>query len=268
MLDIDFAQASDPGSVRTNNEDAMGAFLPRSRQEGRSRGWLFVVADGVGGFDYGEIASTKAVATLLQGFADSPEGTSHLALLSRLVQHANAAVHDEGLQPGRRGQRIATTIVACALRHDKATIAHVGDSRCYHVRDGKAQALTRDHSWVAEQRRLGLISAAEAEVSEKRHVLTRSLGPDLFVTPDTTTVTLKAGDTLVLCTDGLHNGLDDKAIARLVAQPKDVPELADELVRSALAADGTDNATVQVIQIRSVEAMGMYRGRLYPLSTG
>jgi serine/threonine protein phosphatase PrpC len=268
MLDVVFGQQSDPGKIRSNNEDAMGAFVPRTRQEARSRGWLFVVADGVGGMDFGEVASTIAVEKMLTGFAQSPESTSLPSLMPRLVQHANAAVHDEGLQPGRRGRPMATTVVACALRHDKATVAHVGDSRCYHARNGKVELLTQDHSWVAEQQRLGLITAAEAQDSEKRHILTRSLGPELFVTPDTRSVTLQAGDLFVLCTDGLYNGLCDEDIARIASQQKDIDSVAQELVKHAIRADGADNATVQVVEVRSVAAMGMYRGRPYPLSIG
>ncbi|HEV2275607.1 MAG TPA: protein phosphatase 2C domain-containing protein [Acidobacteriaceae bacterium] len=268
MLDVIFGQVSDPGKVRTNNEDAMGSFVPRSRQEARALGWMFVVADGVGGMDLGEVASAKAVQVMTEGFAHAQDGTSLLSLLPRLVQHANAAVHDEGLQPERRGRRMATTVVSCALRHDQAYIAHVGDSRCYHVRDREATVVTRDHTWVNEQRKLGLISAAEAAGSESRHVLTRALGPELFVTADTATLALRAGDILVLCSDGLYGSLKNDDIARIVSQKKDVEVLAQELVRYAVEVDGSDNATAQVIAVRSIEPMAMYRGRLYPLPGG
>lgn len=267
MLDVVFGQASDAGRVRPHNEDSAAWFAPRSRQESRSRGWLFTVADGVGGRDLGEVASSQAVRVLTESFAQSPENASLPALLPRLIQQANSAVHDEGLSPERRGRHMATTLVACALRHDQAVIAHVGDSRCYQVREGRATLLTRDHTWVNEQRKLGLITAAEAEHSDKRHVLTRSLGPELFVAAETTTVALRAGDVLVLCTDGLHDAMYAEDIARFAAQNKDAERIARELVNYAVEADGSDNATAQVIQVRSVEAMGMYRGRLYPLPT-
>jgi protein phosphatase len=148
MLDVVYGQASDAGKLRPHNEDAAEAFIPRSRQESRSRGWMFAVADGVGGRDLGEIASGKAVQVMAQGFAQAAEGTSLTSLMARLIQHANAAVHDEGLSPERLGRHMATTVVSCALRHDQAVIAHVGDSRCYQVRDGNANLLTRDHTWV------------------------------------------------------------------------------------------------------------------------
>jgi serine/threonine protein phosphatase PrpC len=265
MLDVVYGQATDVGRVRPHNEDAAGAVIPRSRQESRSRGWLFAVADGVGGMDLGEVASAKAIQVITDGFAHCTENASLASLLPSLIQQANSAVHDEGLHSDRRGRHMATTLVACALRHDKAVISHVGDSRCYQVRDGKAIQLTRDHTWVSEQRKLGLITAAEAERSESRHVLTRSLGPEMFVTVDTTTVSLKPGDQLVLCTDGLYGGLYPDDIVRVLSQAKDAEEITQDLVKYAVEVDGSDNATAQVIQVRSIEPMGMYRGRLYPL---
>ena len=264
MLDVIFGQASDVGKVRAINEDSMGAFVPKSRQEARSLGWMFVVADGVGGMDLGEVASAKAVQVMAEGFAQAQDGTSLLSLLPRLIQHANAAVHDEGLHAERRGKRMATTLVSCALRHDRAYIAHVGDSRCYHLRNRQAVAVTRDHTWVNEQRKLGLLSAAEAEDSESRHILTRALGPELFVTADTNVLELRAGDILVLCSDGVYSSLDKGDIARIASQDKQVEKIAQELVSYAVEIDGSDNATAQVISIRSVEPMAMYRGRPYP----
>jgi serine/threonine protein phosphatase PrpC len=267
MLDVVFGQATDVGRVRSNNEDAVGSVTPRSRQESRSRGWLFAVADGVGGHDLGEVASAKAIEVITAGFAQCTANTSLASLLPSLIQQANSAVHDEGLSRDRRGSNMATTLVACALRHDQAVISHVGDSRCYQVRDGKVTQLTHDHTWVAEQQKLGLITAAEAERSGSRHVLTRSIGPDLFVSVDTTTVALRPGDRIILCTDGLYGGLYPEDIARIVATDKGVDAIAQDLVRYAVEVDGSDNTTAQVIHVRSVEPMGMYRGRLYPLPT-
>ena len=264
MLEIEFGQATHPGKLRANNEDCTGFFMPGSRQEGRSRGWLFVLADGVGGLDMGEVASARTVQVMTEGFAQSQEHTSLLSLLPRLIQHANAAVHDEGFARERRGRLMASTVVACAVRHDQAYVAHVGDSRCYHIRDRHAAVVTRDHTVAAEQNRQGLISSEEAADSDSRHVLSRALGPELYVTADSTTVSLRAGDFLVLCCDGLYGAVDGSMMADLLAQPKPVQVLAEELVHVAVENDGSDNTTAQVIAVRSVEAMAMYRGRLYP----
>lgn len=265
MLDLQFGQASDFGKVRKNNEDAMGSFIPASRHQARTHGYLFAVADGVGGMDLGEVASATAISVLTAEFPTAQAGTMLISLLPRLIQHANAAVHDCTLAPEYRGKQMATTLVACALRYDQAIVSHVGDSRCYLVRGGIARQVTQDHTWVNEQRKMGLISAGEMADSESRHVLTRSLGPEMFISPDTTALTLQPGDILVLCTDGLHDEMSDKAIADLVSQNKNIDEIARELVARAVEIDGNDNTTAQVIRIRSVEQVGMYRGRPYRL---
>jgi serine/threonine protein phosphatase PrpC len=265
MLEVQFGQASDFGKVRTNNEDAMGAFIPSSRQQASALGYLFAVADGVGGMDLGEVASSTAIETLVEGFARAQAGTMLPALVPRLIQHANAAVHDRTLAPEYRGKRMATTLVACALRHDQAVISHVGDSRCYLIRNGQARQVTQDHTLVHEQRKMGILSASEVATSDSRHVLIRSLGPEMFVSPDTTTVTLQAGDILVLSSDGLHDEMNERTIVSIVSQDKDIEELARELVARAVEIDGGDNTTAQVIRVKSVEQVGMYRGRPYRL---
>jgi serine/threonine protein phosphatase PrpC len=265
MLDVQFGEASDFGKVRTNNEDAVAAFIPGSRHQARSHGYLFAVADGVGGMDLGEVASSTAVSVVAQEFGAAQAGTMLISLLPRLIQHANAAVHDRTLEPQYRGKKMATTLVTCAIRYDQAVVSHVGDSRCYLVRNSKARQITQDHTLVNEQRKMGIISASEIAQSESRHVLIRSLGPEMFVSPDTTAVTLLPGDTLVLCTDGVHDEVSEEIIAEIVSQKKNADELARELVARAVEIDGGDNTTAQVIRVRSVEQVGMYRGRPYRL---
>ena len=265
MLDLQFGQASDPGKVRTNNEDSMGSFIPASRQQARSHGFLFAVADGVGGLDLGEVASSTAVSVITAEFSKAQPGAMLIGLLPRLVSFANAAVHDRTLEPEFRGKKMATTLVACALRHDQAIVSHVGDSRCYLVRNGQAKQITQDHTWVNEQRKMGLISENEIPGSESRHVLIRSLGPEMFVSPDTTALTLQPGDVLVLCTDGVHDEMNSRMIAEIASQQKKPDEIAREIVARAVEIDGNDNTTAQVIRVRAVEQVGMYRGRPYRL---
>lgn len=265
MLDVVFGQASDPGKVRNNNEDAMGSFIPNSRHQARSHGFLFAVADGVGGMDLGEVASATAISVLTEEFEKAQSDAMLISLLPRLVQHANAAVHDRTLAPEFRGKKMATTVVACALRHNQAVVSHVGDSRCYLVRNGTARQITEDHTWVNEQKKMGLVSERDIAHSDARHVLIRSLGPEMFVAPDTTAMTVQAGDVIVLCSDGLHDEMPSSDIATLVSQNKPAEELARELVARAVEIDGNDNTTAQVIRVRSVEQVGMYRGRPYRL---
>jgi len=120
-------------------------------------------------------------------------------------------------------------------------------------------------SRLRKQRKLGLITAAEIAESDSRHVLIRSLGPEMFVDPDTATLTLQAGDVLVLSTDGVHDEMNERAIAQIVSQKKSAEELARELVARAVEIDGGDNTTAQVIRVTQVEQIGMYRGRPYRL---
>jgi len=265
MLDVQFGEASDFGKVRTNNEDAVGSFIPASRQQARSHGFLFTVADGVGGMDLGEVASATAVQVITDEFRTSQAGSMLISLMPRLLQKANSAVHDRTLDSKYRGKNMATTIVACALRYDQAVVSHVGDSRCYLVRNGQARQITQDHTLVNEQRKMGLISTNEIPDSDSRHVLIRSLGPEMFVSPDTSALTLQSNDVLVLCTDGLHDEMPTQEIAAIASQKKPAPELARELVARAVEIDGGDNTTAQVIRVRSVEQVGMYRGRPYRL---
>src|SRR6185437_15315177 len=117
------------------------------------------------------------ISVLTENFSRAQAGAMLNALLPRLIQQANAVVHDCTLEPQYEGRKMATTVVACALRYDQAVVSHVGDSRCYLVRGGHARLITQDHTWVNEQKKLGLISATEIPDSASRHVLIRSLGP-------------------------------------------------------------------------------------------
>ena len=265
MLDVQVGQASDFGKVRTNNEDAAGGFLPTTRHQGRTLGYLLAVADGVGGMDFGEVASATAIETVTKGFAQSQPDSMLTTLLPRLVQQANNAVHDRTLEEQYHGKRMATTLVTCAVRYDQAVVSHVGDSRCYLIRNGVARQITEDHTLVQQQRKMGLLSAEDARTSDSRHVILRSLGPEMFVSPDTTAVTLQAGDTLVLCTDGVHDELGERELARIASQKKTAEEIAREIVARAVEVDGNDNTTCMVGRVRSVEQVGMYRGRPYRL---
>ena len=265
MLEVEFAQLSDTGRVREHNEDYLGHVPAATPEQARSRGWLFAVADGVGGQEHGEVASRAAVESVLAGFRRAAEGELHVALLPRLVQAANAQVLEAGHSIAHSGAAMATTLVACALRYDRAVVAHVGDSRCYLIRRGEATLLTRDHTYANEQVRLGLISEQEAEESPHRHTLSRALGSDLRVSVETNEYQVIPGDVLLLCSDGLHGALPAAEMARLVSDNADLNTAAQQLVALANQRDGSDNISVQLIRVRSVERVGMYRGRPYRL---
>jgi protein phosphatase len=264
-LEVEFAQSSDLGRVRDHNEDFLGWAAPDTPARAHTHGWLFAVADGVGGHDKGEVASRVAIETVVSGFREAMAGEPHPSLLQRLVQKANLQVYETGRAASPGGIAMATTIVACALRFDRAAIAHVGDSRCYLIRQGHATLLTRDHTVVNDQVRLGILSAREAAESERRHLLSRSLGNDLFVGVETSDHQIYAGDVLLLCSDGLHGSIGAAEIGTLVSRTSDLDFAARDLVSVANERDGGDNISVQLIRVRGVERIGMYRGRPYKL---
>jgi PPM family protein phosphatase len=265
MLDLEFAELSDTGRVRSHNEDYLGHAAPLAPAQARSHGWIFALADGVGGQRQGEVASRAAVQEVLGGFRRAKEMALHKDLLTQLVQAANARVCEAEALSGRAGLGMATTIVVCALRFDRATVAHVGDSRCYLIRSAKARAITRDHTVVADQLRLGLLSAEEAAAADTRHVLSRSLGMNLFVNVEIDEVQLLPGDVLLLCSDGLHGVVTPAAMADATLRNRDLNLVAQELLASANDLDGSDNISLQLIRVRTIERMGMYRGRPYKL---
>jgi serine/threonine protein phosphatase PrpC len=265
MLEVEFAQLSDPGKVRGQNEDFIGYAEPRTPEQARSQGWLFALADGCGGHDCGEVASRIAVDTLVSSFYANSARKSARTLLEELVQAANTKICEFSAEARPGGSAMATTVVACVLRQDRATVAHVGDSRCYLVRRGQAQALTRDHSVVQEQVKMGLLSEEEAAESEARHQLSRSLGTNPSVNAEVNEHQLVAGDVLLLSSDGLHGSVSPQEIAAVMSRFPDLQEAARMLVSLACEKDGGDNISIQLIRIKAVERVGLYRGRPYNL---
>lgn len=264
-LDVDSAELSDCGRVRDHNEDALGHVAPRTAAEARSHGWLFALADGVGGQEHGEVASRAAVDSVIAGFCRAVPGEAHSALLPQLVQAANVHVFEAGHAGTQNGDGMATTLVLCALRFDRAVVAHVGDSRCYLVRHGNAQAVTRDHTVAEDQIRSGALRNRSAARASMGHILSRSLGSDLFVSPDVTEHLLLPGDVLVLCSDGLHAAVPLPELAKIISGSAQLSAAAEELVAIANERDGSDNVSIQLIRVRSVERVGMYRGRPYKI---
>jgi protein phosphatase len=265
VLDLESFSLSDTGRIRAHNEDCTGCSIPASPGEGRTRGWLFVLADGVGGAEQGEVASRTAVETLIEGFRAARHGEPHAALLVNMVQRANTKIYELGRAASPGGSPMATTVVACAFRYDRLVVSHVGDSRCYLIRHGRASQLTRDHTVVQEQVRMGILSNREAGEAQTQHLLSRSLGGDLFVNVEMGDHQVQGGDVVLLCSDGLHGPVRDDEMAEIITQNPDIEEAARRLVALANERDGGDNVSVQVIRVRSTERMGMYRGRPYKL---
>jgi protein phosphatase len=266
MLDLEFAELSDTGPTRDHNEDSCGHFVPATPEAAQSRGWCFAIADGVGGQAGGEVASKLAIETLLSRLPSVSSTEALTTALPRILQVANQRVFEatgDAVSHGYRAGSIATTIVACAVRYDRATVAHVGDSRCYLLRRGEASQLTRDHTVANEQLRIGILTSREAASANTRNLLSRSLGNEMFVNVDTSEHLLIEGDVLLLCSDGLHRSVTPGDMLEALSPKAEVKAAAKHLVSLANSRDGSDNVSVQIARIRSVERVGMYRGRLY-----
>ena len=229
---MQFGSRTDVGSVRERNEDSLAVNPP-----------LFVVADGMGGHKAGDVASEVAVNTV-QALAPT---TPDIDLLGRAVEAANHAVITESQKAGRDG--MGTTMTACIVKGEQLALAHVGDSRAYLLHAGKLQQITRDHSWVADMVEQGRLTPQEARVHPNRSVITRALGSDPFMKPDLYEITASEGDRLLLCSDGLCSMVEDGDIQSVLARVRDPQQCAAALVKEAIAAGGSDNVTVIVVDI-------------------
>jgi serine/threonine protein phosphatase PrpC len=241
VLEYEAAGASDQGRTRKSNEDAYGLNL--SNRDGAGN---FVVCDGMGGAAAGEIASRLAVDAMLK--AMSPEDLT-CETFQRAVDAANESVHQSaGQDPSRAG--MGTTLVAMATRGNRAWVAHVGDSRCYRLRDGRLERLTHDHSLVDEQVRLGQLTPAQAETSPMRNVITRAVGTQDEVDADLIEFVVAPGDLYLLASDGLMREVDDEQIAGILRHSDDLKQTCAQLIGAANAAGGHDNITCVLARAR------------------
>jgi protein phosphatase len=250
MLSIHFASLSDRGRVRSNNEDSAGYFVPEGTEELEERGAVFVVADGMGGHRGGEIASRIAVRTILAFYTADSSGDRSEAL-ARAFHEANETIIQEAVADSTLFG-MGTTCTALALQSGRAYVAHVGDSRCYLLRDGTIRQLTSDHSIVGEMVRSGILSDEDARNHPRRNVITRSLGaqPELSTeTPES--LALRPGDTFLLCSDGLTGYLADDELAAVLAAHSP-EEAGKKMIKMANEHGGRDNITVQVVVVTSV----------------
>ena len=239
-MTINFAASTTAGRVRPTNQDDVAAVAGS-----RPGTFLFAVADGVGGLAEGAEASHGVIAALTSAFEGDAIPLS--ARVSTQILEANAALHGRGLASG---QPVGTTIVVVTIEDGSFEVLHVGDSRAYLLRETTLLRLTEDHSWVAEQVRAGVLTEQEASNSPHRNVITRCLGvePDVTIERRGPEPCL-AGDTFLLCSDGLH-GLVADAQIRDVLRRTDPPEaLARSLVDMANDAGGTDNISVVVAHV-------------------
>ena len=244
---VRYAVLSDVGLRRRNNQDSATVRLAGDQAAFRSRGHLFVVADGMGGHAVGELASRIATETLPLTYLKSREPDASAALREAVVA-ANAAIHEKGTA-NRDFARMGTTCTTLALSAAGATVGHVGDSRCYRVRRGRIDQLSFDHSLQWELIRRGGMNPHDVFMNEPKNVITRSLGPEPQVEVDVEgPYAVLPGDVYVLCSDGLTNHVADAEIGA-IAGVLPPPEATRLLVNLANARGGSDNVTAIVVGI-------------------
>jgi protein phosphatase len=245
---IELANASDTGCERENNEDYFCYSEPEADDEFLRKGRLAVVADGMGGQEGGEIASRLAVNAIRETYLARPERDPHECLV-----HAFQAAHNAILECVREHpalQDMGTTCTAVAITDGQAHVAHIGDSRLYLIRGSTVERLTHDHTAINRLIEQGIITPEQAETHPQRHVLTAALSARRDVSADFSPapISLRSGDLLVLCTDGLWTQVPDDELLSIV-RGNPPTEACRELVRLAKARGGPDNITVQILRV-------------------
>jgi serine/threonine protein phosphatase PrpC len=231
--------ATDTGRQRRANEDALLARAP-----------LFVVADGMGGAQAGEVASKIAIESFQRGLEGNSQPEAALAALTR---DANARIHE--LSHSHSDQAgMGTTLTAIYVGEREVAIAHVGDSRAYCLRDGELMRLTDDHSLVDELMRQGRLTPEEAVEHPQRSVITRALGPEGDVEVDTRSFGARAGDVFLLCSDGLTTMVGEEQLAAVLRSHGRLRDAGEALIRAANDAGGRDNITVVLVRLEEVGA--------------
>jgi protein phosphatase len=258
-MEIAFGAKTDVGLKRVRNEDSLCA---------DSALGLYLVCDGLGGRDAGDVASRLAVDVISKHLQhaqqdpmlplDSKEDERFSPPTNRLasgIRLANRAIYDAAHDdPNHAG--MATTVVAAVVTGEVLSVAHVGDSRLYLLRGETIRALTADHSLVAEQVRRGTLTEEEAERSPQRHIVTRALGINPEVEVELDEIQLLAGDTILLCSDGLTRGVKPPRILEAVRAQADPQAAADALIAMATEAGGEDNTTVILVRVHSDNGTG------------
>lgn len=242
------AGRTDVGVVRSGNEDNY-LLVPDKA--------IFIVADGMGGHAAGEVASEMAVRIIAQQLGD-PRTLAETEASRRIreaIREANAQIFDRTLtEHDKRG--MGTTATALVLMGSRYLIGQVGDSRAYMLRDGEMLQLTKDHSYVQEQVDAGYLTQEDARTHPYSNVITRCVGANEDVIPDTYLGTLRAGDLFLLASDGLTGMIDDPRLQQLLESSREPQDLSDALVTEANRVGGLDNITVILVRIDSLEQNG------------
>jgi serine/threonine protein phosphatase PrpC len=245
---IELGNLTDIGCERAENEDYYCYAEPEGEEEFQRKGRLAVIADGMGGYEGGKIASAIAVERVRDSYLAHPSDDPHEALVAAFHDAQSAIQEYTRQHPELQG--MGTTCTCLVLKDHELFYGHVGDSRLYLIRNFAISLLTEDHSYVRRLVRDGMITPEDARVHPDRNVLTAALGMQTPVAADfsETPVALEPGDTLLLCTDGLHGLVSDHELLEVAANLP-AAEACQELVRRAKDRGGFDNITIQILRV-------------------
>jgi serine/threonine protein phosphatase PrpC len=249
-LRLEAAEMTDVGRRRERNQDNVASLIPTDQRQLDDKGALFIVCDGMGGHAAGEVASEIGVRTIRDEYYDSG-GKDVITSIAGAVEHANTAIFQHAHNhPELAG--MGTTCVALVIADGRAFVVNIGDSRAYIIRNGKMRQVTRDHSWVAEQVRVGLLTEEQARTHSHRNVITRSLGTQPNVTADLFIERMHNGDRVLLCSDGLHGYVDEDAIEQIVTSDQEPDAIVHSLIDMANNNGGPDNISAMLVQLIDV----------------
>ncbi len=240
---MEFGFKSDTGKLRDSNQDAFFV-MP---DEG-----VFLVADGVGGHNFGELASRTAMSDVAEFIKSNPmplkmDDEKARDYFAKMVFQVNQHVHE--MAEADVHSPMATTLIVLCILNDKAYIINVGDSRAYLVRERMIMQVTEDHTFVQELLKKGIINEEQALVHPKRNMITRAIGAEERVKPDFFVFNVKSGDIILLCTDGLYNELTDQEICGIVVEGGSMRDVCAELVDTANDYGGRDNTTIVSVRV-------------------
>jgi PPM family protein phosphatase len=243
-IKIESCGISHIGPVRDENQDTICMKDDFNQQAA----YFYAVADGMGGYSNGKLASSLAIETLCEHFCSEKGSLSRR--FEQSFQAANTRVYQTAQAMG--GDLMGTTLTAIYLERHNLMVAHVGDTRVYLIRGQQVHCLTRDHTMVADLMRMKLISADQLRTHFQRSILSRSIGLGPFVQPDIARFTVKEGDRLVLCTDGLWSVILDEEFAALSCQHEPLVKFIDHLISLAIERMTDDNVSAIGVQILSL----------------
>ena len=247
---IDSFALSHQGKYREDNQDSIRV-CDSSEAAAVTHGHLYAVANGMGGYSHGGVASALALETFCSTvFSSNPSNLPNA--MKRAINDANLAVYQQAHRMGVA--RMGTTLTAVIIVGNKMHIAHIGDSRAYLIRNGSASLLTNDHTSVGELVRMKVLSPSKVRTHARRSELNKCLGVELFVSPDISTVPIMPGDVLILCSDGVWSMIEDNEFAELTARNSNLEALSHAVLEMAMDRDSDDNVSVVTIHAEQLAA--------------